>query len=514
MISVWIFQFVLAFSSGIFKVLTPYVTSSFHEHALTATTSVVASIASGIIKLPYAKLLDIWGRTQCMASMVACATVGAVMMATCQNVETYCAAQVFWNVGYYGIQFSLIILIADATPMHHRAFIMGFISTPSVVSIWAYGPAAESVLKSIGLGWGFGIWCILIPLFSSPLLFLMSKYEKQAHDSGLVTKPQSSRTIRQSVAHYCRELDVIGLSSLAAGLSLLLLAISIYSYQPEGWESPMILSFIILGFVLILMFVLYEKYLAPETFFPWALLKDRTVVFTNIMAVALYTSEFVCSQYIYSMLIVSFGQTVTRATYINNIYMVGASIWNLVLGVALRWNGHIKWYAFLLGIPFFILGQGLMISLETTHPSVALMVVCQILISFGGGTMYPIEHMTLMAVSPTHFPALIAIESVVVDIGKGAGAAVSTAMWTSMFRKKLAAYLPDAQLPALDDIYGSLHYQSSYPTGTPAREGINRAYGETQRVIFITATSLLAIAWIAVLFWKDIDVKKPKSQKV
>jgi hypothetical protein len=241
----------------------------------------------------------------------------------------------------------------------------------------------------------------------------------------------------------------------------------------------MIVAFIILGFVLIVIFVLYEKYLAPETFFPWTLLKDRTVVFTNIMAAALYTSEFVCSQNIYSMLIISFDQSVTNATYIKNIYMVGASIWNLILGVAFRWNSHIKCYAFCLGIPFFILGQGLMISFETTPPSIALMAVCQILISFGGGTMYPIEHMTLMAVSSTHFPALIAVESVVVDIGKGAGAAISTAMWTGMFRTKLTENLPDAQLPALDDIYGSLDSQSSYPTGTPVRDGINRAYGET-----------------------------------
>ena len=347
-ISVWIFQFVLAFSSGIFKVLTPYVTSSFHEHALTATTSVVASIASGIIKLPYAKLLNVWGRPQCMTTMVACVTVGAVVMAACQNVETYCAAQVFWSVGYYGIQFSLIIFIADATTMYHRAFIMGFISTPSAVSIWAYGPAAESVLKTIGLGWGVGVWCIFIAVFSSPLLFLMFKHEREEYDSGLITKSQSSRTIRQSVAYYCRELDVVGLSSLAAGLCLLLLAISIYSHQPKGWQSPMIVAFIILGFVLIVIFVLYEKYLAPETFFPWTLLKDRTVVFTNIMAAALYTSEFVCSQNIYSMLIISFDQSVTNATYIKNIYMVGASIWNLILGVAFRWNSHIKWYAFCL----------------------------------------------------------------------------------------------------------------------------------------------------------------------
>lgn len=112
-----------------------------------------------------------------------------------------------------------------------------------------------------------------------------------------------------------------------------------------------------------------------------------------------------------------------------------------------------------------------------------------------------------MAVSPTHFRALIAVESVVVDIGKGAGAAISTSNVDPHVPQQAggtSTRRPTASF-GRHNLYGSLDSQSSYPIGTPARDGVNQAYGETQRVIFITATSLLAIAWIAVLFWKDID---------
>ncbi|KAK6958378.1 hypothetical protein Daesc_001177 [Daldinia eschscholtzii] len=61
-ILIWLLVFILGFSSSIFKVLTPYVVSDFKRHALTATTDVVANIASGVFRLPYAKLLDVWGR--------------------------------------------------------------------------------------------------------------------------------------------------------------------------------------------------------------------------------------------------------------------------------------------------------------------------------------------------------------------------------------------------------------------------------------------------------------------
>jgi MFS family permease len=80
--------------------LTPYVTSSFYAHSLTAATSVMSSLIGGIFKLPLAKIIDIWGRPQGFVLMLCCLVVGLVMMAACQNVQTYAAAQVFYWVGY------------------------------------------------------------------------------------------------------------------------------------------------------------------------------------------------------------------------------------------------------------------------------------------------------------------------------------------------------------------------------------------------------------------------------
>ncbi|KAF4467809.1 siderophore iron transporter [Fusarium albosuccineum] len=505
---IWMVVFVLGFSNNIFRVLTPYVVSDFRRHALTATTDVVANIASGIIRLPYAKLLDVWGRPHCLSLMVTLTVVGAVMMAACDSVETYCAAQVFYYVGYYGIQFSLVIFISDSAPIRNRALLFGIVWSPSLISTWAYGPAADRILSQIGYRWGFGVWCIIIPIVSTPLLILMFKFDKTAREAGLIKRPEHGRNFTQSIIFYLQEFDVFGLLILATGLSLLLLALSIYSYQNEGWGSPFIISFLVFGPLLIIAFVVYETYLASSSFLPWHLMKDRTVVWTNIMAATLYTSEFISSAYIYSMLIVVFNQSITQATYINSIYYVGSSFWTLILGVSLRYYGRIKIYTLVLGIPFFILGQGLMIAFKPGFTPVALMVVCKILISFGGGTMYPIEQMSLMAVSQEHTPALLAVESVIIDVGKGAGSAIATAIWTSVFKKKLTEYLPASELPSLDDIYGSLDVQSSYPSGSAASLAIDHAYLDTQRVIFISSTALLAITWASVLFWKDIDVKK------
>lgn len=81
------------------RALTPYVTSSFSLHSLTAATGIMSSIIGGLARIPLAKILDTWGRPQGMALMTFIWMLGFIMMAACNNVETYAAAQVFYVTG-------------------------------------------------------------------------------------------------------------------------------------------------------------------------------------------------------------------------------------------------------------------------------------------------------------------------------------------------------------------------------------------------------------------------------
>jgi hypothetical protein len=83
----------------VIRSLTPYVTSSFSLHSLTAATTIMASIIGGLTKIPLAKILDTWGRPQGMALMLFVWVMGYIMMASCKNVQTYAAAQVFSSTG-------------------------------------------------------------------------------------------------------------------------------------------------------------------------------------------------------------------------------------------------------------------------------------------------------------------------------------------------------------------------------------------------------------------------------
>jgi MFS family permease len=441
-------------------------------------------------------------------------TVGLIMMAACQNVGTYCAAQVFYQVGSSTIGFTMTIFIADTTSLRNRAFMIAFSASPWLATVWAFGPASQSILDTIGFRWGFGIWAIVIPIVCAPLFFLFYFNLVKARKAGLVTKVHSGDTWSESVAYYAREFDVIGLLLICTGLALFLLSFNLYSKQPGEWKSPLIICFLVFGGLLIIAFGFWEKYGASITFIPWHLMSDRTVFFTYTMVASIYIAWYLWNSFFYSYLIVVYNVSITTATYITNIYTIGSCAWSLVMGVIIRYNGRLKWQVVYFGVPMTALGVGLMIHFRQPDVNIGYIVMCHVFIAVGGGTLVICQQMTVMAVaSHQYVPAVLSMENMIANVGSSIGATVAGAMWTGLFPQKLASYLPESALPDLEKIYGSIEVQSSYPIGSDERNAINHAYSDTQRLMLITATCLYLITWLSAMCWRDVDVKNLKKVK-
>ncbi|RYP26250.1 hypothetical protein DL768_011815 [Monosporascus sp. mg162] len=511
---IWVIYFIDAMEQGMGSFLTPYVTSSFNQHSLTSTTNVMAQIIGGVSKLTLAKILDIWGRPQGFLLSGMILTIGLIMMAACVNVEMYAAAQVFYWVGYNGIGYAMTIFIADTSHLKNRGLMLGFISSPFIITTWISSPLAEHVINGIGWRWGYGVFAIVTPLMCLPLFYLFTSNYVKAKKMGLVIPRKSGRTTWQSIQHYFWEFDVICLLLVMGGFALFLLPFNIYSFQAEGWRSPLVICLIIIGSLMLIGAALWEKYFAPVKFLPWELLTDRTVIGGCVLAAALFVEFYLWSGYFTSFMQVPLNLSITKSGYISNIYTIGSCFSSIIFGLLIRWTGRFKWTALYMGVPLTILGVGLMIHFRQPGVNVGYVVMCQIFIAFGGGACVIAEQVAVMAAAAhQHVAVVLAVEGLFANVGGGIGATVATAIWTGVFPKRLAEYLPAEAVDDFANIYGDIVVQLSYPVGSPTRDAINLAYAAAQRYMLISATAVLALCIPAVMLWRNIYLKDFKQVK-
>ncbi|CAO2653230.1 Nn.00g026410.m01.CDS01 [Neocucurbitaria sp. VM-36] len=509
---IWWIYFVVALQEVVVRAMNPYVTSAFRLHSLTAATGIMSSIIGGLSKIPLAKLLDMWGRPQGLLLSLCVWMVGYIMMASCQNVETYAAAQVFSSTGSQAVSYILTVFIADTSTLKNRALMLSFATSPYVITTWVGGPVAQSVLAGPGWRWAFGIFTIIIPVVVIPLAMLVLYNDRKAKKQGLL-EPSKIQWNVKAIKKFLVDIDAVGILILVAGMALFLLPFSLYSYQAKKWESPMIIGMIVTGFVLLIAFPFWEKFFAPVTFIPYKLLLDRTVFFAGIMFIFVYFNSAVWGSYFGSMLQVVWNLSVTNASYVSSIYRVVSCFWCLAaVGPAIRITGRFKWVAVFFALPLDILAIGLMIHFRTPGTSVGYIVASQIFTAVAGGTIVIAGEMAMMAPSDhQHMAVIIAVLNLFCSIGSATGSTVSAAIWTGTFYNNLVKNVPEGV--SIRSIYASLPTQLSYKWGSPERQGIAQAYADSQKLMLTTSICMLACALIAAAFWRDINIKNIKQVK-
>jgi MFS family permease len=196
-----------AFQQSITANLTPFVVSAFEAHSLIPVTYVVSTVMAGSLRLAVAKMLDLWGRPQGFVVMVTIATLGLIMMAVCQNVTTFAAAQVFYSVGFDGTIYTADVVTADSSTLRNRGLAYAITSSPYIITAFAGPKAAEGFYEKLNFRWGFGVFCIIIPIVAIPVFTNLFYNQKKAQARGLLIRERSGRTLGQSIWFYIIEFD-------------------------------------------------------------------------------------------------------------------------------------------------------------------------------------------------------------------------------------------------------------------------------------------------------------------
>lgn len=274
----------------------------------------------------------------------------------------------------------------------------------------------------------------------------------------------------------------------------------------------MIIAMLVIGICCLIAFGFYERYAARKSFIPFELLTDHTVIGACLCSAFFFVSFYCWDSYFYNYLQAVHGLSVTHTGYVTNIYSIGSCFWAVVISYFIRVTGRFKWLALYFAVPLQILGVGLMIHFREPNQPIGYVIMCQIFIAFSGGTIVICQQMAVMAAAPHKGVAsMLALIGLFTSVGGAIGTAISGAIYTNKFPVALAQKISDPVLAA--QLYGNLTAQLQYPIGSPERDAVWFAYGESMKWLAVAGTVFLIPVFLFVAMWRDFKVDEMKQVK-
>jgi hypothetical protein len=309
------------------------------------------------------------------------------------------------------------------------------------------------------------------------------------------------------------EISAPGAILLACGLVIFLLPFTLADSAPSGWSTGYIIAMLVVGFVLLVAFGLHERFTAQKPFLPFELLTSRSVMGACLLSFTYQISYYAWNSYFTSFLQVVSKLSLSEAGYVSSTFDVLSGILLLICGYIISKTGYFRWLLFI-AIPFYLLGQGLMIHFRQPDVNVGYLVMCQIFIAIGGSIIILCEQLAVMAgADHQHIASVLALLNIFGWLGGAVGSTISGAIWTNSFPQALASLLPVEELPNIEDIYGSLDVQLSYERGSPTRLAIEQAYGIAQKRMLIAGTCIMGLTLIWIFLIKNFNVSRMRQTK-
>lgn len=90
----------LAFQQGVQGYVTVYAYSAFKTAPAINTAYILAQIIGGILRLPIAKLINIWGRAETFFLFTVIYLIGMIVLASSNGPSSYAAGYTIYWIGY------------------------------------------------------------------------------------------------------------------------------------------------------------------------------------------------------------------------------------------------------------------------------------------------------------------------------------------------------------------------------------------------------------------------------
>ncbi|KAK2813651.1 hypothetical protein FQN50_000049 [Emmonsiellopsis sp. PD_5] len=435
---IFLIAYVYGLDGTIRGVYQPHAVASYGQHSLLATVGVLRGVIGAAAQPTIAKIADVFGRAEVVFITIIFYVMGmwgkpyvgtgfvdsayGHQELSLKPLRPMCKGSAL--IGYTGIILLVEVLIADTTSLRSRL-------------LFSYIPAL-------------------------PFLLLGAR--------------------QLSVALFW-QLDVIGVILLIAVFALILVPFTLAGGIKTQWETAKVIAPLVIGVLCIPAWIYWEK-TCKHPMIPFRLLKDRSVWGALGLAVMLNCAWYLQGDFLYTVLIVAFDESVLSASRISFLYSFSSVITGCVAGLIVFKIRRLK-AIIVAGTILFVVAFGLLINYRggTSSSNHSGMIGAQILLGIAGDVA-----------------VITGLYLASYNIGSALGNTISGAIWNQVLPGAIISRVGDAVDSAT--IYADpFAFTSANPVGTPVRDGVIDAYRHTQRLLCITGIclSVLLVCFASVL---------------
>ncbi|EJU02243.1 MFS general substrate transporter, partial [Dacryopinax primogenitus] len=411
--------FLANLDTSIVATAMPTIASEFNSLNQQAWIALSYLLTNTVFQPMWGRATDLIGSRTVLFVSVFIFELGSLLCAVSKNFIWLCCARAVAGLGGAGIMIVIMVIVSQLVPLRERGNYMGIMYARIVIAT-ILGPLLGGIFVSFDWRWCF--WINLV--ISVPALAILVAFIKKLP---YATKPDVSWL----------DIDFGGLVILGVCVTAICLAFNWGGIVYE-WDSPVIVALLVVGWVLVPVFIIYEIKIPRLPVIPMKMFKFRNVTTTTVNN--FFTASALMGVFIY---LPSYYQIVRHDKQVISglevlPYVMPLLLTSTLSGLIIARTGTVRGILWIGGL-INLLGTGLLIMLNGQHPR-AVEYVLLVLTGLGGGFLM---QSTILSAQSQVTRDLLATVTTMAMWSRSMGGILSVAMQgsiiTNLFKRSLLA---------------------------------------------------------------------------
>ncbi|KAI0742414.1 major facilitator superfamily domain-containing protein [Daedaleopsis nitida] len=475
--------FVSALDVTALSTALPTITSELQGGDKFVWVSAASGIASTAILPLSGRLADAFGRRPCMLAAVALFFVGSALCGAAQSMDMLIAARAVQGMGSGAITTLSEIIVSDLVPLSERGMYMGIFAGVWAVACGVGPPLGGALAQASAWRW---IFYMNLPLTGVAFV--------------LVLRFLRVRTPPGSMKEKLSRLDGLGNCIIITGTVLAIIGLA-WGGVRYAWLDGHVIATMIVGFVLIVAFFVYEWFLAKEPSVPWEVVSNRTTV-------GAYLGTFfhgITSSVVFYYLPVYLQACLLSAPLLSSLQLLPTPLviapFAFAAGALVQYTRRYRW-ANALGWMMYLVGFGFLSTLRP-NSSAAQWAGFQILVSIGTGILFTSTVFPVLAPLPvSRNAAALAVYTFSRSFAQSWGVPVGSTILQNCLNSRLPAEF-HALFPTEAQIaYAAIPLVKTLPE--PLRSQVQDAFADSLAVVWRTMIVVSAVGLLSVALMREV----------